>query len=299
METDSLKMTDQLSFNFNKDSSIDYNEFSNYIVYVDESGDSSLTNIDDKYPIFVLAFCIFYKKYYADILVPMVQDFKFKYFGHDMVVLHEREIRAKSKPFTFKTKSREDEFMNDLTTIIEDSKFILIAGAILKNNLVIKTGSQGHNVYNIALKLCLENLYNFLKEKKQNIRKTFIVFESRGDKEDKELELEFRKICDGENVLKIHLPFEILIKSKQINSTGLQFSDLFARPIGRHLIDSPQKINRAFTSLEKKFFCRNKDSLGIDYIGYGLSVYPPNEKRKAPEKTEAITPTEEPLNPLD
>ncbi|WP_244948789.1 DUF3800 domain-containing protein [Campylobacter hyointestinalis] len=36
--------------------------FSNHIVYVDESGDHSLTNINKDFPVFVLAFCIFKKR---------------------------------------------------------------------------------------------------------------------------------------------------------------------------------------------------------------------------------------------
>lgn len=36
-------------------------QFSKYIVYVDESGDHSLQNIDEQYPLFVLAFCVFHK----------------------------------------------------------------------------------------------------------------------------------------------------------------------------------------------------------------------------------------------
>ncbi|HFD87807.1 MAG TPA: DUF3800 domain-containing protein, partial [Gammaproteobacteria bacterium] len=35
------------------------NEHSEYIVFVDESGDHGLRSIDEAYPIFVLAFCIF------------------------------------------------------------------------------------------------------------------------------------------------------------------------------------------------------------------------------------------------
>ena len=34
-------------------------QFSDFMVYVDESGDHSLTSIDKNYPIFVLAFCVF------------------------------------------------------------------------------------------------------------------------------------------------------------------------------------------------------------------------------------------------
>ena len=36
--------------------------FSDYIVYVDESGDHSLTKINRQNPVFVLAFCIFEKR---------------------------------------------------------------------------------------------------------------------------------------------------------------------------------------------------------------------------------------------
>lgn len=41
--------------------------FSDYIVYVDESGDHSLTSIHAGYPIFVLALCIFHKEEYANV----------------------------------------------------------------------------------------------------------------------------------------------------------------------------------------------------------------------------------------
>ncbi len=67
--------------------------FSQYIVYVDESGDHSLQSIDEQYPIFVLAFCVFHKRHYSETIVPALEKFKFNYFGHDQVVLHENEIR--------------------------------------------------------------------------------------------------------------------------------------------------------------------------------------------------------------
>jgi hypothetical protein len=67
--------------------------FGNYIVYVDESGDHGLDKIDPEYPIFVLAFCIFKKMDYISDIVPAIQKFKFRYWGHDAVVIHEHEIR--------------------------------------------------------------------------------------------------------------------------------------------------------------------------------------------------------------
>ncbi|OMH30091.1 DUF3800 domain-containing protein [Motiliproteus sp. MSK22-1] len=38
--------------------------YSDYLVFVDESGDHSLTSIDEQYPVFVLCFCIVRKDLY-------------------------------------------------------------------------------------------------------------------------------------------------------------------------------------------------------------------------------------------
>ncbi|WP_244491048.1 DUF3800 domain-containing protein [Paramesorhizobium deserti] len=75
--------------------------FGDYIIYVDESGDHSLTSIDKNYPIFSLAFCIFKKEEYVNLAVPAMQAFKFRWFGHDNVVLHESDIVKKRGPFHF------------------------------------------------------------------------------------------------------------------------------------------------------------------------------------------------------
>ncbi|TNH07156.1 DUF3800 domain-containing protein, partial [Pasteurellaceae bacterium Phil11] len=52
-------------------------KYSDFIVYVDESGDHSLQSIDRNYPVFVLAFCIFYKQHYLSHVVPKLQKLKF------------------------------------------------------------------------------------------------------------------------------------------------------------------------------------------------------------------------------
>ena len=67
--------------------------FSDFVVYADESGDHSLTSINPQNPVFVLAFCVFEKRAYIETVVPMVQQLKFDFFGHDCVVLHGHEIR--------------------------------------------------------------------------------------------------------------------------------------------------------------------------------------------------------------
>ena len=92
------------------------NQFSDYIVYVDESGDHSLESIDEKYPLFVLAFCIFNKKHYIEQVSPAIKKFKFNQFGHDMVLLHEFDIRkAKNEFVILINEERRYAFMSALT----------------------------------------------------------------------------------------------------------------------------------------------------------------------------------------
>lgn len=97
-------------------------EFSDYVVYVDESGDHSLTTINPQFPLFVLSFCIFPVRDYISTVVPQLQAMKFEFFGHDMVVLHEREIRKSTPPFDIllnqEVRHRFMERMNGICRVI-------------------------------------------------------------------------------------------------------------------------------------------------------------------------------------
>jgi hypothetical protein len=102
--------------NSKKLDSKDDSEFSKYIVYVDESGDHSLQSVDDNYPIFVLAFCVFHKRHYSESIVPALEKFKFNFFGHDQLVLHENEIRRRKNTFKIlNNRSLQTRFLDDLT----------------------------------------------------------------------------------------------------------------------------------------------------------------------------------------
>lgn len=252
----------------------EYNaKFGKYIVYVDESGDHSLQSIDPQYPIFVLAFCVFHKHHYSNVVVPLLEKFKFKYFGHDQVVLHENEIRRRKGMFRMlNTREYQQQFMNELTQVIEESNFILISATIDKNAL--KKEQKGENAYHIALALCIEALYEFLEEKNEHQQKTHVVVECRGNKEDKDLELEFRRICADVEQQKGNLPLDILFSDKKVMSSGLQLADLVARPIGLQTL-KPGQENRAFKVLTKKFYCEGgRKHLGEKYENVGMKVFP-------------------------
>lgn len=253
--------------------------YSNYIVYVDESGDHGLETVDPNYPVFVLAFCVFHKGHYAQKVVPTVEAFKFKHFGHDTVVLHENEIRKEKGAFRFNDRLHKQGFLDELTGIIETSNFILISCVIDKARLR-ERAQLGSNPYHLALGFCLETLLELMQEKRQEGFPTHVVVECRGKKEDRDLELEFRRICDGANRWGKQLPFNIVFADKKTNSSGLQLADLVARPIGLSVL-RPTEANRAFNVLERKFFCKGgRKQLGVEFEGWGLKIFPPQESEK-------------------
>jgi len=227
-------------------------DFSDYVIYADESGDHSLTKIDPIYPVFVLCLCIFRKTEYVRKIVPAIQAFKFKWFGHDAVILHERDIRKQITPFqSLNDPGIRNEFMSELNDILSLCKTRIATCVIDKQRLKHEYLIQD-NPYAIGLQVCLEKVICFIERNSESIRPTHFMFEKRGDKEDKELELEFRRITDGKNRFRRKFPdFDIRMVDKRANSSGLQIADLTARPIGLHVL-RPHQPNRAFDIISRK-----------------------------------------------
>ncbi len=230
-----------------------------YIFYADESGDHSLTSIDATYPVFALALCGFTKTTYCSRVVPRFQRIKFQYFGHDATVLHEREIRKQIGDFRILTNARiRFAFMNDIAVALEASPFKIFSTVILKADLRYELFLE--NPYAISLRVCLQQAYRFLSARNEIGKRTFFVFEKRGPREDAELELEFRRIVDGDNDIGLHMPgFQIHFSDKRTNSTGMQIADLTARPIGLSVF-RPEQPNRAFELISKKIYRHRKFS---------------------------------------
>lgn len=248
---------------------LNHDVFSDYIVFVDESGDHGLSKIDPKYPIFVLCFCIFPKSSYKSHVISELTHLKFETFGHDNIILHEHDIRKRIGVFSLMAQKQREDFLNSLTSVIDRLEFTIIAVVIRKDSLRLTP-----NPYNLAMQYGLELVSNFLKEKVQNECKTHILFECRGKNEDEALELEFRRVCDGKNKTGEHFPFSIQMVDKRSNSPGLQIADMIARPIGLKVL-RPDQINRTHEILEKKFFVGTifSDRLPQKW-GFGLKVFP-------------------------
>src|SRR5688572_28653958 len=92
---------------------------SGHVVFIDENGDHGLHTIDASYPVFVLVACIFRKSEYAKELVPSVSELKFRWWGHDAVVLHSHEIRKAKGRFDFLfDQGRRALFMEEISALV-------------------------------------------------------------------------------------------------------------------------------------------------------------------------------------
>jgi hypothetical protein len=242
------------------------NEQSRFIVYVDEAGGHGPGS--PEFPVFVLAFCIFEKQNYADKTVPAFTKLKFDSWGHDAWVLHEREIRKQQGHFAFLRNAEMREwYMAALNELVISAEFTLVAAVIDKTKLH-KKYAEPRDSYHLAVEFGLERIGFHLAalEDKGTVN---VIFESRGTKEDADLELAFhRAVATHTKSAQVFVP---LFAKKSANHVGLQIADLVARPTGIHVIH-PMKPNRAYDIIQTKF---RRDTKG-NVDGWGLKCFPSN-----------------------
>jgi len=243
-------------------------QFSDYLVFVDESGSPSMGgNIDPQYPLFVLAFLVIKKSDYINIVCPAVSAFKLKHFGHDQVILHEREIRKDLGVFGFlKTPAIKQKFLDEFSSLMVNLPVQLCCVVIDKAKHQVKYKTPA-NPYHLSLQFGLERLLGFLGKCTAN-GTTHVIVECRGKNEDDDLELEFRRICDKAPFTDSAVKLEVVFADKKSNAAGLQLADLMARPVGMSVL-KPDQSNRAFEIIKSKFI-----NIGGKTSGWGLKCFP-------------------------
>ncbi|MEN2747649.1 DUF3800 domain-containing protein [Sphingomonas sp. T9W2] len=232
--------------------------FSDYIAFADESGDHGLVSIDPQFPVFALVFCLFRKSEYVDRVEPAFRRLKFKYFGHDAAILHEREIRKQEPPFAFlrQDSAIREAFMCDINAIVADVPVSVYAAVIDKVAHKARYANPW-NPYEIAMQFCMEKLSLQLSDDGQAGRITHILFEGRGREEDRQLELEFRRVAANDkrwgwrSIDFTRTPLEPVFVPKAANLAGHQLSDLIARPLALRVL-RPDQPNRAFDIIETR-----------------------------------------------
>lgn len=243
--------------------------FSRYIIYADENGSPNLVADSKDFPIFVLNFLIVEKRVYTESVVPELQTLKFKYFGHDQIVLHERDIRKQVGPFSvLRTDAQlRRTFIEGLTRVIA-SRDIRFACAIIDKRSLAGSTDSLWSPYDIALGMCMEQAARHLVQYDKIGSDVHVVFEARGKKEDSLLELEFRRVASGDVKVSFGpapisgFTWHPIFADKKTNSAGLQIADLAARPLGLSYL-RPDQPNRAHAAMM------------LTSAAGGIKTYPP------------------------
>lgn len=240
--------------------------------FMDETGDHGLTFIDESFPIFLLAGCLFTESEYQK-MIASIEALKKEFFGTTEVVLHSRDIRkcdgAFQILFDLDIKKR---FYESLNKIISEAQFTIMAVAIDKKKHIEKYGKIADNPYTICLSYILERLI-FCTDGNTN-SSVAIAIERRGKKEDTQLLAHYNTILDrgtfhvtGERFKKRVTEFKMRLKKD--NNIGLQIADLCAYPIARHILNSEEPYI-PFKIIEGKL----RRGINGKTDGYGLKVFP-------------------------
>lgn len=244
-------------------------------MFLDESGDHSLVKIDDQFPVFCLAGCIFDENEYHQNSKAKIGAFKIRYFSNSEVILHSRQIRKCEPPFNILlNQNTKQNFYKDLNNLMSQLPYTILASAILKQKLKDRY-SDPTNPYTLSLVFIMERFLYFLEE---NNDVGYISVESRDPKSNTDLLTAFTEtINNGSWINETHITAErfqrkiqkMIFVTKQQNENGHQIADLVAYPIAKFALAS-EKANPSFEVIKPKF---RKSSSG-KILGYGLKIFP-------------------------
>ena len=242
-----------------------------YYLFIDESGDHGLTNVDPSFPVFVLCGILISSADYG-ILNQQIVGLKSNFWEDKKVILHSSDIRKCNNEFQILFNQEiKASFYDQLNTIMADENYKIIAAAIDKKKYINKYGKIADNVYNIALSFILERAVFCMDKVDGDHKSVRVIIEKRGGKEDALLAEHMQKVISRgtyyvskERIKSLIDRFRFFDKKEDI--AGLQIADLAAYPIARYVID-PTRANPAFDIVQDKFYTRQGKR-------YGLKVYP-------------------------
>jgi len=233
---------------------------SRFLAFFDECGDHSLQRIDPDFPLFVLALVLVERSAYRDRILSPFNALKLRYFNHEGVNLHSRDIRVTCGPFLLlRNPVVRPVFLNELSGLMEQAPFTLFISAIRKQAHLERHGKEAASPYDLALKFTMERLAQFLEA--QGETRLPMVAEARGKVEDAALEQVFNRIrvegTDHRTAESFRrLDFTLSFQPKTKNIMGTQIADLSAYPCARHIL-TPERQNRAFDILQQKIYQQN------------------------------------------
>lgn len=243
--------------------------FSDYLLFIDESGDHGLESIDPNYGVFVLCGVLVHKDAYIEEVTPAIQRIKMDFWGHDQVIFHERDLRKPAGAYGVLLNAEvRERFHGRLNEALDRLPYLVICSVIKKAEYA-KRYPIPRNPYDLSMSFVLERAFLHLHALGQSKVPTQVIVEARGRREDAQLVVAFDRIVAGANACRRPIPFNLQMVPKAANSVGLQISDLIARPIGIRVL-RPRQPNRAYEIIKTKLA---RDRHG-SAVGWGIKLFP-------------------------
>ncbi|MEW6579561.1 MAG: DUF3800 domain-containing protein [Chloroflexota bacterium] len=241
------------------------------LLFVDESGDHSLSVIDPQYPMFVLGGIIVEKHYADGDLTRQLNDFKLRFFGTTEIVLHTADITRNRNGFErMKDPDFRERFYADLNVLMATLDYKVVACAIRKDDHLARYGVAALDPYLLSLETLVERFCFEIGDRSDG---GVIVAEKRDPTLDQTLELAWLNLkIQGTRFLQGKVIADrirgLSLRAKKDNIAGLQLADLVVSPIGRHVLGKPDQED--WHIVEQKFR-RGKEG---QIEGYGLVILP-------------------------
>lgn len=243
----------------------------NYFLFIDESGDHGLSNLNPNFPLFLLCGVVISESDYEK-LRQGFNRIKERIWKSKHVIFHSRDIRKCEKEFKYLFDlDLKKAFYKELDGVIERNDYTIISSAILKEQFIKKYGKLSDDVYEISLSFIIERVVFLLDALKTNNITLNVIIEKRGKKEDRKLEEHFQRLKSrGTGYVSAKrlrdYNMNIVFKDKRENINGLQLADLAAYPIAQHVLN-PDRVNPSFEVVKSKIYLYEKK-------GYGLKIFP-------------------------
>ena len=236
---------------------------SRFIAFIDECGDHSWTHINPEFPLFVLSTIIAERDDYAREIVPSLARLKLRYWPHEGVNLHTRDIRKALADFAFlQVPALRESFLSEVSALMARFEFTLFITGVRKPEFIAAHGAHGASPYEIALERTFECVLHFLEGHGETVLP--VIAEARGKTEDAALAASFFRLLHdgtravpGERFRRLHCPMTFV--RKQQNIAGTQLADLCGYPSSRQIL-KPAQPNLAFDVVRAHLYNRDGET---------------------------------------
>jgi len=241
------------------------------MLFLDESGDHSLSKIDPLYPLFVLGGIIVDHDYAKGELERRILSFKQQMFGRTDIILHTADITRNRNGFErMKDSGFRTVFYAELNLLMRELEYQVVACVIRKDHHLDKYDTSALDPYFLSLQILIER---FCFEVGPVPEGGHIIAEKRGHPLDNQIELAWLNLkVQGTRFMQAtqiaHRISGLALRGKNAGIGALELADLVVTPIGRFVQGKP--IREDFRIIETKF---RRDASG-NYLGPGLVVLP-------------------------